>query len=366
MKLNIIFLSVIISLMTFVEGKAQTLTIYNTDNPLVVNVWNRVADFAPVLRSVEAAELSPDGKIAISVSKFGGDLMAWRVADGFLLYTKKQEAEIECITFAPDGLSFVTGGEDNFVRIYETSTGKELKKYENDSSFDGIAWSYDGKTIAGGSEKGDIIFFDAQTLHIKTKINVGSTVNSLQFLYDDTQIVAGGNIQTPDPQTKAVVYTGFVKLVDLKSQKVTQSYGSPKASVKSIRIAQNQKMIAAGSFDNSVYLFELVSGKLLQQFQEPKKIEAVAFSAGDNFLITGGHQRFLTFYRLKDFQKVYELPSPRTEYIDISSDGRLMLTAHEDSGLIALYLFMSDMQDKGALYHQLEEKLLKNSDLKKN
>ncbi len=341
-------------------------TIYNPDAPAVVNVWNRVGDQAPVLRSVESAALSPDGSMAVSVSKFGGNLMAWRAADGALLYAQKQEAEIECIVFSPDGASFATGGEDNFVRTYDAQTGKILRAYQHDCSFDGIAWSHDGKTIAGGTEKGEVLFLDAQTLAVTGKIAVGSTVNSLQYTRDDRYIVAGGNIQTPDPATKKTVYSGFVSLVDVAARQVIRRYEGPKGSVKSVRISGNQRLIAAGSFDNAAYVFDLASGRLLHTFQEPKKIEALAFSPGDHFLLTGGHQRMITFYRLRDFQKVYELPSPRTEYIDLSADGRLMLTAHEDSGLVSLYLFQSDMQDKGALYHELEGKLLKNKDLRGN
>ncbi|MFN4145425.1 MAG: WD40 repeat domain-containing protein [Runella sp.] len=352
------------SLGLMINTFAQQADIYNADRPLIVPVWHRVGDFAPVLRSVECAELSPDGRTAVSVSKFGGQLMAWRVADGALLYEVKQEAEIECITFSPDGKRYVTGGEDYYVRIYETATGKVLREYLNDSGFDGIAWSHDGRLIAGGSEKGDIVFFDANTLKVKDKLNVGSTINSLHFTKDDTRIVVGGNIQTPDSRTKQTIYTGFVRLVDVAKRQVIRSYGQHAASVKSVRLSHSEKLIASGCFDNSASVFDLATGQLIHRFEEPKKIEAVAFAPGDHFLLTGGHQRYITFYRLRDFEKVYELPTARTEYIAFSTDGRLMLTAHEDSGLVSLYLFLSDMQDKGTLYHQLEEKLLNNKDLK--
>jgi WD40 repeat protein len=343
---------------------AQESSIYAADTPSVVNVWNRVGDFSPMLRSVESAALSPDGKWAVSVSKFDGKLMAWRVADGFLRYEQALEAEIECVVFSPDGKRFATGGEDFYLRIYETETGRELKNLLNDSSFDGIAWSHDGKTIAGGTEKGDVVLLDAITLKTIKRINVGSTVNSLQFTRNDLRLVAGGNIQTPDPQSKTTIYSGFVKLLDLNSYQVIRSYEGPKGSVKSVRISSNEQLIAAGSFDNAAYLFELETGKMLYRFPEPKKIEAIAFSPNDHFLLVGGHQKCISFYRLKDYQLVYQLPTPRTEYIDLSADGRLLLTAHEDSGMVSLYMFLSDMQDKGPLYHQLEQKLLKNKDLK--
>ncbi len=344
---------------------AQKAKIYNADAPTVVPVWHRIGDYSPILRAVESAELSPDGRIAVSVSKFDGMVMAWRTADGTLLYQHKQTAEIECIVFSPDGKQFATGGEDYFVRLYETATGKVLKEFENDNGFDGIAWSPDGKTIAGGSEKGDAVFLDAETLKEKWRINVGSTINSMQFTQDNTRLAVAGNNQIPDPTTKKTVYKGFASLIDVAAHKVMRQYVGPRGSQKSIRISGDQKVVASCGFDSTAYVFDLESGKLLHEFNEPKRLEALAFSPDDNFLITGGHQLSMSFYRLRDFVKVHELPCPRTEYIAFSADGRQMLSAHEDSGLISLYLFLSDMQDKGDLYHRLEETILNNRDLKK-
>lgn len=75
----------------------------------------------------------------------------------------------------------------------------------------------------------------------------------------------------------------------------------------------------------------------------------------------------ITFYRLSDGTKVFEQPTPRTEYLDFSADGRLLLTAHEDSGLLSLYLMQSNLNHQPpGFYHELEKKYLNNRDLKAN
>lgn len=340
-------------------------SIYSGTTPEIIMVWNRVADYAPVLRSVEAARLSPNGRLVVSASKFGYNLMVWRVADGTLLWENKQEAEIECVVFSPDGKRFATGAEDFTVKIWDAQTGKELKTLPHDNSLDGITWSHDGKTIAAGSEKGDVWFWNADTYQIIGKINVGSTVNSLDFNQNDSKLVVGGNIQTPDPQTKTTRYDGFVKLIDVAKRQVVREYKGPKGSVKSVRLSADGKYVASGGFDNTARIFETETGRMVQAFEEPLKMEAVAFTPDSQYLVTGGHQRKINFYRIKDFQLAYALPCPRTEYLDFSADGRLMLTAHEDSGLIGLYLFLSETHNRPGLYQQLENKLLNNKDLKK-
>lgn len=357
--------SLLLLLSLYYTAVGQEYQIYNADKPDIVPIWHRVADYAPVLRSVEAARLSPDGRLAVSASKFGYNLMVWRVADGALMWESKQKAEIECVVFSPDGRRFATGDENFFVKIWDTQSGKELKSLEHDESLDGITWSHDGKLIAAGSEKGDIWLWNADTYTLSGKINVGSTVNSLDFNKDDTRLVVGGNIQTPDPQTGQKRYDGFVKLIDITRKQVIRDYKGPKGSVKSVRLSKDGKWIASGGFDNTAYLFETETGKLVKAFEEPLKIEAVAFTADGQYLLSGGHQRKISFYRLKDMQLAYQLPTPRTEYMDFTADGRLLLTAHEDSGLISLYMMISSTHNTPGLYQKIESQVLDNRDLKK-
>jgi WD40 repeat protein len=338
--------------------------IYNPDTPEPFAVWHRIADVSPALRAVEAARLSPDGRVAVSASKFGPRVAAWRVADGALLWEREQRSEVECVAFAPDGKRFVTGDEDDLVRVWDARTGRILKTIEVDTALDGIAWSHDGSLVAAGTEKGDVLFWSAATFAPAGRVNVGSTVNSLDFTQDDRRIVVGGNTQTPDAKTGQIRWGGFVRLVDVTRKQVLRSYEGATESVKSVRISTDQRLVASGGFDDTARVHELESGRLVHTFREPKRIEAVAFTPDGSFLVTGGHQRKMTFYRLRDGQKVLEQPSPRIEHLDFSADGRLLLTAHEDSGLISLYLMQSSLAHQPpGFYQQMERKYLRNKDL---
>lgn len=333
------------------------------EKPDLVNIWHRVGDHSHQLRSVEAAELSPDGKLAVSASKFGYKIMMWRVADGTLLWETRVESEVECITFSPDDSRLATGDEAYQVRLWDSKTGEALCNWEHDSGIDGIAWSNNGAVLAAGTESGLVVLYDPES-HEKTgELKVGSTVNSIQFTADDSQFIIGGNVQTKNSETGKVDYTGFGKLVSVKDLKVIVEYGEHKASVKSIRMSPDQRFVATGAFDNRLRVFDMQTGKLLKEHQNDLKIEAVAFTPDGQFLVSGGHQRSIDFYSTKDWELVYQLPSARTEYIDFSHDSRLMLTGHEDSGLLSLYLFVSDYQNHPN-YHKIANEQLNNRDLK--
>ncbi len=338
--------------------------IYNTQAPEVFPLWHRVADFSSELRAVESAELSPDGRLAVSGSKFGYKVMLWHTADGSLVWENEHESEVECVVFSPDGKRIASGGEDYFVRIWDVESGKQLAAWEHDSGLDGITWSHDGKLIATGSEAGDAWFWDGDTYEVVGKVKTGSTINSLNFTKDDTKLLVGGNNQTPDPKTGKDIYTGFASLIDVKKKKVIQEYQGAEASIKSVRISPDEKFIATGSFDSTARVFDFKSGELLHTYKRPLRVEAVAFTPDGQYLTIGGHELQVTFIRMSDFQEVINLPCPRVEYIDFSDDGRLMLTSHEDSGLLSLYMLLSNTQHTG-VYQKIANDQLKNRDLQK-
>ena len=358
------FLLVTALFLNILSSSAQEESIYNNEFPTVVPVWHRVADFSPKLRAVESAELSPDGHYAVSGSKFGYKVMLWRVADGALLWENAHESEVECVVFSPDGKRIATGGEDYFVRIWDTETGKELHQWEHDSGLDGITWSHDGTIIASGSEAGEAFLWDATSYKLLGRIKTGSTINSLDFTQDDTQLAVAGNVQYPDTATGTTHYDGFVSLIDVAKQEVVQQYEGHTASVKSVRISPDERWLATGSFDSTSRVYDLRSGELIKTIKEPMRIEAVSFTPDGQFLLTGGHQLKVSFYRTRDWQLAYELPTPRTEYLDLTGDGRLLLTAHEDSGLLSLFMMVSDVQSKQGLYQKVADEQLNNRDLK--
>jgi len=338
-------------------------SIYSEVSPDPYHVWTRIGDYTDSLRAVEAAELSPDGRLAVSASKFGYNLMCWRVADGTLLWEKKLESEIECITFSPDGSLIASGDEHYFMRIWDAETGKLIKEREHDSGLDGIAWSPDGKWVASGSEAGELWLWDTRKFSLAKKVKLGSTINSVDFTSDSTHAAVGGNIQTLQPDGHNH-YTGFAKIVEITSGKTVKDFGSFAASVKSIRYSNDESLVATGSFDNTLRVFEVESGDKKFEKKLTQKLEAVAFQPTSNFLVVGGHERQLRFFRVGDYEEVLKLPCPRVEYIHFTRDGRLMLTAHEDSGAIILHLFHSNLQHNKDLYQKLSNKILKNRDLK--
>ncbi|MEO0733654.1 MAG: hypothetical protein AAFZ52_12530, partial [Bacteroidota bacterium] len=239
-----LLLRTLLLILPLAPAAAQDDGLFSATQPQIVPLWHRMADFSPKLRSVEACELSPDGRLAVSGGKFGYGVFLFRVADGHLLWENYHESEVECVVFSPDGRRIATGGEDFYMRIWDVATGAELYAHEfTDAGLDGITWSPDGRYIVAGDEAGNAIFFDAGTYQESYRINCGSTINSLEFTADSKLLVVGGNVQRPDPEGPGGNrYTGFAHVIDVAKKAIAVSIPEQPGSIKSVRWSADEKM----------------------------------------------------------------------------------------------------------------------------
>ena len=339
----------------------EDIVIFKEDKPDIKLLWSRMADYSPTLRSVEAAEFSPDGKYVASAAKFGSYFMLWRVADGYLYWEKIMDAEVEAVTFSPDGQYIATGDEANMVTIFNLK-GEVVKVLQHDAAFDGITWRPDGKYVGGGSENGKIVLWNTRTWEKEIVLDAGGTVNSLQFTKDSKKLIAAGNRR--DPGNRDAPRHGFVKSWDVANDwAVIFDFRAQDRSTKSVRFHPGEKSFAIAGFANQVKVYTYPEHKELAVFNFEKKLEAVEYHPEGNFLFAGGHRSEMVVYNTKNYEEVMRFPCRRVEYIDFSDDGRLMVTGHEDSGLLSLYMLWSKLSGEDH-YDILQRQILNNKDLK--
>ena len=336
--------------------------------------------------ATESAEFAPDGASFATVSKSKNSvakLRVWSSTTYQMLWSASVGGETEAVSYSLDGKVIVTGGESHSgagsLMFWDAQSAQLIvlsKPFHYPASIEGLRFSPDGRYLATGDESGHIVIWNssdsnAANWEVRQDIDAsgGSSgpqdINQIDWTADSRSFVAA--------QRNGVVSRYSVKHTDDKQIQffLSKTYpGFEGTTVKSVRLSPDGNLVAAGAgnaagvriwdFDNGELIRYLPSEKTpiaTQQTGKPlaaERIETVLFSPDSKVLFTGGswrpgwiiergfdslgHSVELSLFDVnelidrsnKTIMPYLRLPAWRQEYFDISPDGKLFLSSHDD------------------------------------
>ena len=216
---------------------------------------------------VRTLAFSPDGRTLASVT-MGQVITLWDIATGVELRSINAESKMYYLAFSPNGKTLAGGGndikhwpnmtlEDGVIYVWEVSTGRLLGNLHNPQSryinyYNGLAYSMDGRTLAGASHDGHVYLWDLSTGNIGRKLSMDNyKVYSVAYS-PDGKILAGSS--------------HFIKLWDAASGSEVRKINDLDVTqgIRSIAFTQDGKTLISGGDDGAVKVWEVSSGKLLR------------------------------------------------------------------------------------------------------
>jgi WD40 repeat protein len=111
-----------------------------------------------IAEPVVAVALAPEGKVA-AVAERTGSIRVWDALTGRVRFELEKAGEVAldkpvaCVLcFAPDGRTLATCGRDGVLRLWDANTGRLLREGTEVSAVAHLAFSADGRLLAGGGQ----------------------------------------------------------------------------------------------------------------------------------------------------------------------------------------------------------------------
>jgi WD40 repeat protein/uncharacterized caspase-like protein len=316
-----------------------------THVPSEVRVWDLSGDSKPLVIAVGGMALfsppvfSPDGKLLV-VATDERPIKILNSTTGRKIAELQGKYEwIRSLAFSPDGTLLAGGGNDGMIHIWDRN-GSDRESIEAHAAWvNSVAFSPDGKFLASGSEDYSTKLWDLKTRsELRTLKGLSYPVNATA-LSPDRKLLATANkdgtvklwdldagIQVailedkPDFVASIAAGAGLMQHKDWSIRAVTSLAFSP-----------DSKMLATGSNDRTVRLWDCRTGSVRKLRGHKGAVRSVAFSPDGETLASGGAENEIKLWTVRtgserstlDGGNAYRTP------IAFSPDGKLLASVAE-------------------------------------
>ncbi|MBX7222514.1 MAG: caspase family protein [Blastocatellia bacterium] len=212
---------------------------------------------------------------------------------------------ITSVAFSPDGTLAVSGGLDRSVKVWEVTSGREIRTLRGHlQGVNAVAVSPDGKTVASASGsnwyykaeeiENDIKLWDITTGHeLKTLRGHRAWVSGLVFSQDGSRLFSSGGTSKLAHQGYVDAVDGTIRVWDVASGTELKKLET-KVELTSLALSPGGQTVAAGSSDMTVRLWDVPSGAQLYELRGHRApVWCVAFSPDGKWVLSGsGREQF--------------------------------------------------------------------------
>jgi RNA polymerase sigma factor (sigma-70 family) len=236
---------------------------------------------------IRAKAFSADGRTLASADWDRG-VWIWDTATGKEVRRFPEGPAVHALALTPDGKTLATTTGNTTVHLRETATGKELHNFPVKKLVSQLLFAPDGKTLAAvgipfGNGASELYLWDTATGKLRQQLDIPEHNWRAAF--------------SPDGRTLCTAHHAAIRLWDVASGKQLKQFAGNSTHTIGLTFSGDGKTLAT-SADGTLRLWEVATGKELPAPGEGHQgpVRALAFLEGGKTLVSAGGDGTLRYW----------------------------------------------------------------------
>jgi len=279
---------------------------------------------------VRSVTFNPNGKLLASASD-DQLVKLWSISDGELDEKPLKTLEghkyrVRSVCFSKDGKFLASSSLDKTIKLWDVKTGKLIRTFTGHKDWVWIAvFNHDSSRLVSTSQDKELKVWDVIGGNCVKTIQINSQVQSIAFSSNGALMAAGSDDNT-------------VKLWDCNWDcyegefKYMETLEGHTGFVRSVAFNCNDNL-ASASYDNTIRLWDVSKGECRMVFRgHTHRLRTIAFSRDGNTMVSGGWDQKLKLWDIEKGDESLRTLQGWTDWVcsvDISPDGKFIASGSE-------------------------------------
>lgn len=272
---------------------------------------------------VTSVAFSPDGALLASAS-MDHTIKIWNISSRKEIRTLKgHDDTVHSVKFSPNGTMLASGGWDASVKLWDVFTGAVLQEFnEHDGPVQAVDFSPDGSLLASASHDSYIKIYNITTRERVHNFRYNGLVHTIDFSPDGTVLAAGG--------LDFALNAGTIKLWNVTKGTRIRTVVGHTAITWSLSYSPDSTMVASGSIDGSIRLWNSTSGEKIIDLHYGSG-RAVTFSPDSTMVALGGERMVISLVNVMRGITYHTVHGKKFTEVAFSPSGKEFATADIDA-----------------------------------